>query len=137
MADSIRRADYFHVHVADKPGEGARILGALKDSGVNLLSLTAFPDGKGTTQIDFVTESAEALAKAVKGLGLKLSDKKRAFLVQGDDRAGAAAQIFKKLADAGVNVHSANACAGGKGAFGMILWVRPEHYDKAAKALGV
>ena len=78
MADKIRRADYQYVQVPDKPGEGARILGALKDAGVNLLSLTAFPDGKGTTQIDLVTENADGLAKAAKGLGLKLSDRKRA-----------------------------------------------------------
>jgi len=136
MAEKIRRADYYYVHAPDKPGEGARILGALKEAGVNLLSLTAFPDGKGTTQIDFVTENAEALAKAIKGLGLRLSDKKRAFFIQGDDRPGAAAEIFKRLADAGVNVHAANASAGAKGGFGMIVWVRPENYDRAAKALG-
>jgi len=137
MAEKIRRADYYDIHVPDKPGEGARILGALKEAGVNLLSLTAFPDGKGTTQIDFVTENAEGLAKAIKGLGLKLSDKKRAFFIQGDDRPGAAAEIFKRLADAGVNIHAANASAGAKGGFGMIVWVRPENYDRAAKALGV
>jgi len=137
MAEKIRRADYYDIHVPDNPGEGARILGALKEAGVNLLSLTAFPDGKGTTQIDFVTENAEGLAKAIKGLGLKLGDKKRAFFIQGDDRPGAAAEIFKRLADAGVNVHAANASAGAKGGFGMIVWVRPENYDRAAKALGV
>jgi hypothetical protein len=137
MADKIRRVDYHHVHAPDKPGEGSRILGALKAAGVNLLSLTAFPDGAGTTQIDFVTENAAGLAKAAGSLGLKLSDKKRAFFIQGDDRAGAAAEIFKKLADAGVNVHAVNAAAGAKGGFGMILWVRPESYEKAAKALGI
>ena len=45
MADKIRRVDYFYVHVPDKPGEGHRILAAVKEAGVNLLSLTAFPDG--------------------------------------------------------------------------------------------
>jgi len=137
MADKIRRVDYQHVHVPDKPGQGARLLGALKDAGVNLLSLTAFPDGKGTTQIDLVTENADGLAKAATGLGLKLSPRKRAFFVQGDDRAGAAADLFRRLADAGVNVHAVNAAAGARGGFGMIVWVRPEHYDKGAKALGV
>ena len=137
MADKIRRVDYHYVHVPDKPGEGARILSALKDAGVNLLSLTAFPDGKGTTQIDFITENLDGLTRAAKGLALKLSDKKRAFFIQGDDRPGAAAEIFKRFADAGVNVHAANAACGARGGFGMIVWVRPENYDKAAKALGV
>ena len=131
MADKIRRVDYFYVHLPDTPGEGQRVLAAIKGAGVNLLSLTAFPDGTGTTQVDFVTDDAD-----VKGLGLSLSPKRQAFFVQGNDRAGAAAEYFKKLADAGVNVHAANAACG-PGGFGMILWVRQESYQKAAKALGV
>ena len=59
------------------------------------------------------------------------------FCLRPDDRPGAAAEIFKRFADAGVNVHAVNAAAGAKGGFGMIVWVRPENYDKAAKALGV
>ncbi len=70
MADKIRRVDYFYVHVPDSPGEGHRILSAVK------------------------------------------------------------------VADAGVNVHAANAACG-PGGYGMILWVKPESYQKAAKALGV
>lgn len=136
MADKIRRFDYYYVRVPDKPGEGYRILAAAKEAGVNLLSLTAFPDGKGTTQIDFVTENADGLARAVKGLGLSLSPKHQAFFIQGNDRPGAAAEYFKKLADAGVNIHATNAACN-PGGFGMILWVKPESYQKAAKALGV
>ena len=136
MADKIRRVDYYYVTIPDRPGEGARLLDALKEAGVNLLSLTAFPNGQGTTQVDLVTENTEGLAKAAKKAGHKLSDKKRAFFVQGDDRAGAAADVFSKLANAGVNIHSVNASAGAKGGFGLILWVHPENYEKAAKALG-
>ncbi len=135
MADKIRRFDYYYVRVPDKPGEGYRILAAAKEAGVNLLSLTAFPDGKGTTQIDFVTENVDGLARAIKGLGLTLSPKHQAFFIQGNDRPGAAAEYFKKLADAGVNIHAANAACSTTG-FGMILWVKPENYQKAAKALG-
>ena len=137
MADKVRRVDYHYVHVPDKAGEGARILGGVKDAGVNLLSVTAFPDGEGGAQIDFVAENSEGLLRALKGLGLKPSERKRAFFVQGDDRTGAVADVLKKLSEAGVNVHAANAAAGSGGGFGMILWVKPEAYDRAAKALGV
>lgn len=136
MADKVRRVHYYYVHAPDRSGEGHRILAAVKEAGVNLLSMTAFPDGNERTQIDLVTDNADGLAKAVKGLGLSLSPRHQAFFVQGSDRPGAADEYFKKLADAGVNVHAANAaCA--PGGFGMILWVKPESYEKAAKALGV
>jgi hypothetical protein len=137
MPDKIRRVDYFYVVVPDQPGEGARITGRLKEAGVNLLSLTAFPVEGGKTQIDFVPENPDAFVKAAKAAGLTLSPKKQAFFIQGNDRVGAMAEIFKKLADAKVNVHSTNAgCASG-GGFGCIVWVKPPQMAAAAKALGV
>ncbi len=64
MADKIRR-DYRYVEVPDQPGEGARVLGALHEQGVSLLSMTAFPTGGGNAQIDLVAGSGE-LEKAAR-----------------------------------------------------------------------
>jgi hypothetical protein len=135
MADQIRRVDYFYVEVPDQPGEGVRVLVALKEAGVNLLSFTAFPTGSGKTQLDLVPQDAEALQKAAKNAGLQLSARKQAFFVQGQDRAGAAGDVLRKLSSAGVNVRAANGAAA-PGGFGLILWVAPNEYEKAAKALG-
>ncbi|PYS97307.1 MAG: hypothetical protein DMF50_00970 [Acidobacteria bacterium] len=136
MSDKVRRVDYYYVVVPDKPGEGARITARLKESGVNLLSLTAFPIEGGKSQIDFVPESPDAFVKAAKAAGLSLSPKKQALFIQGSDRAGAMGEIFKKLADAKVNVHSTNAACASGGGFGCILWVKPQDFAAAAKALG-
>lgn len=135
MADKARRVDYFYAEVADAPGEGARIFQKLKDAGVNLLSFNAFPGVANKAQIDFVPESSDAFVKAAKSAGITLSAKKQALFVQGTDRAGAAADILKKLADAKINVRAATGCAAEHG-FGVILWVRPEDFSAAAKALG-
>jgi len=136
MADQIRKVDYFYVDVPDKAGEGARVLAALKEAGINLLNFTAFPTSAGRAQLDLVTDSGDALVKAAKGAGLTLSAKKQAFFVQGQNRAGAAAEVLRKLADAKVNIKAANGSAG-QGGFGMIVWVAPGDYAAAAKALGV
>ena len=136
MADQIRRVDYFYVEVLDKPGEGVRVLSALREAGVDLLNFTAFPGAGGKAQLDLVSENADALTKAAKGAGLTLSGRKQAFFVQGQNRAGAAAEVLKKLADAKVNVRAANGSAG-QGGFGMIVWVAPSDVAAAAKALGV
>jgi hypothetical protein len=45
MADLIKRISYFSMDVADKPGEGARILRLLSNAGINLLAFTGFPRG--------------------------------------------------------------------------------------------
>src|SRR3954447_2051702 len=85
MADQIRRVDYCYVEVPDKPGEGVRVLTALKESGVDLLNFTAFPGAGGKTQIDVVAPDAEALARAAKKAGLTLSARKQAFFIQGQN----------------------------------------------------
>jgi hypothetical protein len=36
MADTVRSVEYYYVTVPDEPGEGQRILSALKDSGILL-----------------------------------------------------------------------------------------------------
>jgi hypothetical protein len=136
MADQVRRVDYFYVEVPDKPGEGARVLSALKEAGINLLNFTAFPGSAGKAQLDLVTDNADALVKAAKSAKLTLSARKQAFFIQGQNRAGAAGEILKKLSDAKVNVRASNGSAG-QGGFGMIVWVAPSDYAAAAKALGV
>jgi hypothetical protein len=136
MADQIRRVDYYYVEVPDKPGEGVRVLGALKEAGVNLLSFTAFPGSKGKTQIDLVALDGEALVRAAKNAGLTLSPRKQAFFVQGSDRAGAAAEVLRKLSSAGINIRASNGAAA-QGGFGMIVWVAQGDIANAAKALGV
>jgi hypothetical protein len=135
MADTVRGVDYYYVTVPDAPGEGQRILSALKDSGVNLLAFLGFPSG-GQSQIDLVPEDPEALRNAAEQAGVTLSEAKRAFLIQGDDRVGAVADTLGKLADANVNVTAAAAAGAGAGRFGMILWVSEGEYDRAASALG-
>jgi hypothetical protein len=64
MTDRVRRVGYFYFDVEDKPGEGARVLGQLKDAQVNLLAFTAFPTSGGRAQITVVPENAEALQSA-------------------------------------------------------------------------
>ena len=134
MADTIRKVDYFKAQVPDKAGEGARILSTLLGEGINLLAFTGFPRGR-KSQLDFVPANGPAFRKAAKKAGLAVT-KNTAFLVQGQDRAGAIAGIVSKLADARVNITALDAVAAGGGRYGAILWVKPAEVRKAAKAIG-
>ena len=51
MAETVRTMDYFYLMVPDKPGEGARILGELKSTGVNLIAYSGFPEGREGTEM--------------------------------------------------------------------------------------
>jgi hypothetical protein len=135
MAETARRVEYYYVTVPDTAGEGDRILSALRDSGVNLLAYLGFPLGGGQSQIDLVPEDPESLKEVAERAGITLSEAKRAFLIQGDDRVGAVADTTAKLAEANINVTAAAATDAGSGRYGMILWVAPTDYERAAAEL--
>lgn len=137
MADEICAVRYAYVVVKNQPGEGAKVARALKGAGVNLLALSGFPVGAAKAQIDFVTQDIDALKRVAKAAKWKLSSAKKAFLVQGDDRIGAVADVIGKLADAKINIISVQAVAAGAGRYGAIVWVKPASFAKAAKVLGV
>ena len=136
MADTVRRVEYYYVNVPDKPGEGERVLSALKESKVNLLAYLGFPTGGGLSQVDLVPEDPATLRQAAASSGLTLSEAKQAFLIQGDDRVGAVGDVIAKLAEANINITAAAATSAGSGRYGMILWVAPADYERAADALG-
>jgi len=71
MAETVRKVDYFYIETPNKPGEGARVLGVLRDAGVNLLAFTGFPSGR-KVQIDFIPEDTVAFKTAAKCLGPQL-----------------------------------------------------------------
>lgn len=135
MANTIQRVQYFYAEVPDKPGEGARLLGMLREEGVNLLAFSGFPKGR-RAQIDFVPADPIALKAAAKKAKLKLVGPKNGFLIQGDDRVGAMAEIVAKLAEAKINVTAVDAVAAGAGRYGAILWVKPRDVKKATVVLG-
>ena len=137
MPDEIRRMDYYYVTVPDKPGEGERVLAALRGAGINLLGVSAFPHGARKSQLDLIPEDSAAFAKAAKSAGLKLSKKKSGFVIQGEDRPGAVADIASKLAKANINITSVQVFCAGAGRYGGMLWVKEPDLRKAAKTLGV
>ncbi len=136
MADRVRRINYAYVMVPNRPGQGARIAEQLREAGVSLLAYTAFPSRGGRAQVDLIAEDLGAIRRIARRNGWRLSDAKKGFLVQGDDRVGAVHNHLKKLADRKINITATDAVTAGKGRYGMLLWVRPKDYARASRALG-
>jgi hypothetical protein len=137
MAETIRIVEYFYATVGDQPGEGRRLLEHLSEQGLNLIAFTGFPLDEEHAQLVFFPDRPELLKTAAADAGIPLVGPKRAFLIQGEDRIGALHDYHLRLANAGVNVHASNGVVDGSGRFGYVLWVKPEHFDKASHALGV
>jgi len=136
MAEEIRLVDYFYVEVPDKPGEALRALSQLREAGVNLLAFSGFPKGR-RSQLDFIPADPAAFKAVAKRARWKTVGPKKGFLIQGDDRVGATADLLARLAGAKINVTATDAVCAGMGRYGVLLWVKPGDVKRAAKAFGI
>lgn len=136
MGHDIRRVEYYHTTVPDRPGEAFRVLSALADVGVDLLAFTATPVGLPRTQLTVFPSSPGRFEHEAVPAGLKLDGPHGALLVQGDDVPGALVEIHERLFDAGVNVYASTGVSGGGGRYGYVIYVRPDDLDRASETLG-
>lgn len=137
MSFKIRKVDYFYTTVEDAPGESYQVLAELAKLGINQVAFTAVPVGVDRTQIGIFPADAASFVAAAKRAGMALDGPHKALLVQGDDEMGALVGIHRKLFEANVNVYASTGVTDGKGAFGYLIYVRPEQYDRAARAMGI
>jgi hypothetical protein len=85
--------------------------------------------------MDFIPADAAAFRGVAKANKWKLVGPKRGFVIQGDDRVGAIADIVGRLADAKINVTAIDAVSV-NGRYGALCWVAPRDVKKAAQILG-
>lgn len=135
MPYQTRKVKYCYVTAPSRPGQGTKILEPLKEAGVNLLAFTGFPIGGRKAQVDLVTDDIRGVQRVAKENGWRLSKVKKGFLVQGTDEIGVVDRVLSRLSAEDINVTAVDAVTAGKGRFGMILWVNPQKYNKAARVL--
>ena len=63
MAEEIRVVEHYSASIANKVGEGARVLGALRDGGVNLIAFWGYKHEAGRAQLEFIPARRSALHK--------------------------------------------------------------------------
>ena len=135
MADRVRKVNYCYVKAPNRAGQGEALLGALREANVNLLAFSGFPVKAGISQLDMITDRVGPIRGIAKKLNLRVSRPKKGFLIQGKDEIGVVHRHMRKLATERINVTAADAVCAGKGRYGMILWVKPSQYTRAARAL--
>ncbi len=134
MADSVKKVNYCYVTVPAKTGQGAKVLAEVTKAGINMLAFSGFPAASGKAQLDILVKNLAPVRNVAKKNGWKVSPAKKAFLVEGPDRAGAVQGHLQKLADQKINVTAAEAITT-SGRYGMIVWVKSKDFAKAARAL--
>jgi len=95
----------FMISTTDQPGLAARLLEATARRGVNVFPAYGLADG--TTGIVLVGSDDEAgLQAAIADAGLQATAYEM-VTTEMENRAGAGAELFRRLADAGVNLRAA------------------------------
>jgi hypothetical protein len=135
MIANVQAVSYFYATVANRPDDACRLLSRLAEAGVNLLAFAAIPLGPEHTQLVLFPDNPQQLTEIADPVGFALTGPQRAFLVQGDDRLGAIADIYGKLSEVGVSVYASSGVTDGRGGFGYILYVRAESFERAEEAL--
>jgi len=135
MAYRVRKVNYCKLMVSSRAGQGEKVLSSIREAGISMQAFSGFPVGGGRAQVDLVSDDIVSIRRLAKKESWRLSDTKKAFLVQGGDEVGAIHKVIKRLADEKINITAANAVAAAGGRYGMIMWVKPKDYRKATRVL--
>ena len=137
MAFTIRRVEYYYANLRDELGAAYRVLAQLAELGVNLLAFTAMPSGPSLAQFALFPDDPNTLIAQARAAGLPLDGPYHAVLVQGDDELGALANVHQQLVKAGVDIFASSGVTDSRGAFGYLIYVREDQFEKAAIALAL
>lgn len=92
------------VMLEDRPGTLADLGEALGHAGINIDGICGFPcEGRG--ELHILVQDAAAARGVLESGGFEIAGERDVLVVDAEDRPGAAGEIFRKIADAGVNVN--------------------------------
>jgi hypothetical protein len=128
--------DVWSASIDDKPGGLGKVLAGLKDAGVDLDFVIArrAPDKPGSGVVFVTPLRGDAEIQAASMLGFNVTRSLKSLRVEGDNRAGVAAEVTEKLAAAGINLHGFSGAVIGER---FILYIGLDTDDDAKKAAAV
>ena len=131
----VKRIVVHCVEVEDKPGSLQKFLSDIASAGVDLLCLEACATGGGKGCACLGAKDSDALGSCLKDLDISATEG-AGFVVIDEDKMGAASEVLRSIAEAGINCVSGAAIVF-DGQYGMLAVVKAADGDAAAAALGV
>ena len=129
----VERVDVWAAGIKDEPGGLAKVLDGLRVAGADLDFIVARRSAeKPGTGVVFVTPlRGDREITAAATLGFNITSSIRSVRVAGENRPGVAAEMSKKLAAAGLNLHGLSAAVIGPK---FIIYIGLDSAEDTAKA---
>ena len=112
------------------------LLAQLASEEVSLLAFSAVPFGPNYVELTIFRDCSDTFIQLAKKLGWVVVGPQHAFLVQGDDRLRALADIQRMLLEREVEIYASTGVTDGGGRFGYVIYFKEEDHERAARALG-
>jgi hypothetical protein len=136
MALNVRNAEYFYIRIENSRERAYELLAQLASEEVSLLAFSAVPFGPNYVELTIFPDRSDTFIQLAKKLGWVVAGPQHAFLVQGDDRLGALADIQRMLLEGDVAIYASSGVTDGSGHFGYVIYFKEEDHERAARALG-
>jgi hypothetical protein len=135
MAIVILQVEYYNITVEAQITHASKLLSTIAGAGVDFHAFKAIPVSPNRTQFTFFAKDSSKMTAGANKSGLELDGPYFALLIKGDEKAGALADIYKKLSQAGIQVDEACGIADINAGYGVILYLKQEDCDKAMTVL--
>ena len=135
MALDILQIEYYNITVDGQIAKAAELLSIVAGAGVDFHAFKAIPVVSDRTQFTLFAKDTSTMTEGAKKSGLELEGPYSAILIKGDEKAGALAEIYKKLSQAGIQVNEACGIADINAGYGVLLYLKQEDCDKAMRVL--
>jgi len=135
MALDILQVEYYNITVEDQITNAAKLLSTIAAAGVDFHAFKAIPVKPNRTQFTLFAKDSSKMTAGAKKSGLELDGPYSALFIKGDEQAGALADIYQKLSQAGIQVGEACGIAAINAGYGVILYLNQEDCDKALTVL--
>ena len=129
----VKRVDVWAAGIKDEPGGLAKVLDGLRAAGADLDFVVArrAPEKPGTGVVFVTPLRGDREVSAAATLGFNVTSSIQSVRVEGENRPGVAAELSKKLAAAGINLHGLSAAVIGPK---FIIYISLDTAEDAVKA---
>ncbi|HPQ44727.1 MAG TPA: hypothetical protein PKZ42_10930 [Syntrophales bacterium] len=135
MALEILPVEYYNVTIEGQITHASQLLSTIAGAGVDFHAFKAIPVDPARTQFTLFAKNSSTMTAGAEKAGLVLDGPYFALLIKGDEKAGALADIYKKLSRAGIQVDEACGIADINAGYGVILYLKQEDCGKAITVL--